>query len=175
MARLVLLLVGILTLSCASAQPSTPDATHVVRERAASLQAQALAGETEAQREQRETLMWAANFREAQKRYTESVRWGLVDDAAAFVAPELRSDFRALASRELREVRLTDYAIDELHLEPKADQARADVRYQGYWLASPFVQWVSVSQDWQHSADERRWYVRPDIDHMRKQARAAAP
>jgi hypothetical protein len=158
-------LAALLCLLAACASTSDPQSRSV-----ASLEAEARAAGQPVDRAELEAkaarLTWRADFDEAQQRFTQNVRWGLVDDAVPFVAPDLRGDFRSLA-RELREVRLVDFVVQEIDLEPLGKTATATVSYSGYWLASPFVRDLVVTQSWTYDATDRRWYVRPDIQRLR--------
>jgi hypothetical protein len=49
------------------------------------------------------------------------------------------------------------------------------VRYEGYWLQSPFVQDVTVTQHWRRDAASGRWFVRPEIEKLRAAVRGRIP
>jgi len=104
-------------------------------------------------------------FEEAQKRYTVNIRFGMYEDALPFVEPELQPRFQQ-AIRELRELRFSDYHIENIEIDSLRTEATATVLYRGYWLSSPFEQEIRVVQRWRRVVPTNDWYVTPDFKRM---------
>ena len=101
---------------------------------------------------------------EAQKRYTEAIRWGDLERASRYVAADQREAFLALADA-FESVRFTDYEIGDLDVDP-ADLAKAEVvvSYHGYVLPHYLERRVSDRQVWvREGAVGNRWVVQPQL------------
>ncbi len=101
---------------------------------------------------------------EAQKRYTEAIRWGDLEKAARYVAPEERDDFLALADA-FESIRFTDYEIGDLDVEVE-ELARAEVvvSYHGYVLPHYLERRVHDRQIWVRDGGlGNRWHVHPQL------------
>ncbi|MDJ0788764.1 MAG: hypothetical protein QNK05_18295 [Myxococcota bacterium] len=107
----------------------------------------------------------AKTFAEAQKRYTADIRFGLFDEAALWVEPELKSEFQANV-RRFREVRFSDYVVESAELDEQGVNATAVVLYRGYSLSQPFEREVRIVQRWRRDAPSHDWYVSPDFDGL---------
>ena len=104
-------------------------------------------------------------FKEAQKRYTANIRYGLFEDAKPFVEPELQPRFQEEIFR-FRELRLSDFRIESIEIDPAKTRATAVVHYRGYWLSSPFEREIRVVQHWRRKVPTHTWYVTPDFDTL---------
>jgi hypothetical protein len=113
-------------------------------------------------------------FEEIQRRYTSDLRYGLFDRAIEVVEPELRPQFRKLA-RALDELRITSIEVDSLQLDSRKAHATVEMRYRGYWLASPFEREVLVTQHWRRDVPTNDWYVTPEIEEVLEAARRLGP
>lgn len=101
-----------------------------------------------------------------QKRYTEAIRWGDLERAARYVAPEMREDFLAL-SEAFAEIRITDYEIGEVEMEDEEKlSAEVFVTYKGYALPYYVEQSIRDRQVWQRveTLGDRRWQVKPELE-----------
>ncbi len=101
-------------------------------------------------------------LKEAQRRYTEAIRWGDIDKAARFVDPGLRDNFLALAD-DFEAVRITDYEIGDLDIDPDTlASAEVDVTYRGYALNELVERRVNDRQIWYREGGND-WRVRPEL------------
>ena len=104
---------------------------------------------------------------QAQRRYTEALRWGNLEKAAKFVDPQMRNDFLALADL-FETVRITDYDIGETDMDEETlAQAEVDVTYRGYVMPTYVEKRVRDHQVWyrdEGSKDE--WRVRPELGSL---------
>jgi hypothetical protein len=104
-------------------------------------------------------------FEEAQKRYTNNIRYGLFEDAMPFVEPELQPRFQQ-AMRDFRELRFSDYTVENVEIDPLRTKATAVVLYKGYWLSSPYERELRIVQRWRREVPTHDWYVTPDFERM---------
>ena len=103
-------------------------------------------------------------LKEAQKKYTKAIRWGDLEVAARYVAPDMREDFLALAT-PFEQVRITDYEIGDYDLEEEEKaNAEVDVTYRGYVLPHFVEHRVHDRQVWtREEGMANRWTVEPDL------------
>lgn len=101
---------------------------------------------------------------EAQKRYTEAIRWGDLERASRYVAPDQRADFLAL-SDAFEAVHFTDYEIGEIDVDPeKHARAEVDVTYRGYVMPHFVERRVKDRQVWSRQAGMgNQWTVEPQL------------
>jgi hypothetical protein len=104
-------------------------------------------------------------FEEAQRRYTQDIRFGLYDDAVEWVEPDLKPAFRQAAHR-FREIRFSDYVIESVEIDEAATQAVATVLYRGYSLSQPFEREIRIQQHWRRKVPTQEWFVQPAIDQL---------
>ena len=104
-------------------------------------------------------------FKEAQKKYTANIRYGLFEDATPFVEPELQPRFQEAIPR-FRELRFSDFRIESIDIDSKKTRATAVVQYRGYWLSSPYERKIRVVQHWRRQVPTQNWYVTPDFDTL---------
>lgn len=98
----------------------------------------------------------------AQKRYTESVRWGKFEEASRFVDPALRDEFLALEER-FEQVRFTDYDVGDVS-SPDHETAEVEVTYRGYALPYYVEKEVREQQQWYREGPlDNTWRVRPQL------------
>jgi hypothetical protein len=104
---------------------------------------------------------------EAQRKYTEGLRWGNLEKSAKYVDPLMRDEFLALAGR-FDSVRITDYDIGEVDLDEKTlAQAEVDVTYRGYVLPQYLEKRMREHQVWYRDAESgSEWRVRPELAAM---------
>jgi len=101
---------------------------------------------------------------DAQKRYTDLIRWRDAERAAIFVDPELRKDFLEQAE-ELENLEISDYELGDLEFGDGDETAKIDVTYRGYSLSHLIERKIRVTQEW-HRNDENTWLVRPDLEDV---------
>jgi len=87
---------------------------------------------------------------DSQLHYTQCMRWSNFEKAQGFVAPEARADFQAQAN-EMGGLRVTDYRLRSVDLDPGKRSATAHVTYIAYRPSSP----VAVAFD-----EEQRWELK---------------
>ena len=102
-----------------------------------------------------------AAFDDTQRQYTNSLRWGEIEKASAFVDPALREAFLAQAP-VFESMRITDFTVGEV--EYQGDSAQVTVTYQGYSLESFVERKIREDQSWYREAGTNRWLVRSDVE-----------
>ena len=106
-----------------------------------------------------------AAFDDTQRQYTNSLRWGEIAKASAFVDPALREAFLA-QEPAFESMRITDYSIGEV--EYQDDSAKVTVTYQGYSLVSFVERKIREDQSWYRESGSNRWLVRSDVEAFAK-------
>jgi hypothetical protein len=101
---------------------------------------------------------------DAQKRYTDLIRWRDAEKAAVYVDPELRKAFLDQAE-ELETLEISDYELGDLVYGDNDQTAKIEVTYRGYSLSHLIERKVRVTQEW-HLDDDNAWLVRPDLDDV---------
>ena len=101
---------------------------------------------------------------DAQKQYTNLIRWGDAQHAVKFVDPELREKFLANAS-ELELLAISDYDVGQIEYADDDHTATVEVTYRGYSLKRLVEHTVHVTQEW-HRIAGNDWRVRPDIEDV---------
>ena len=110
---------------------------------------------------------------DAQKRYTNFIRWRDAEKAVQFVDPELQPKFLAHAA-ELENLEISDYEVGEIEYDDGEKTARVEVTYRGYSLTQLIERKIRVTQEW-HRMGTNDWRVRPDLDAVVAQLRGGAP
>jgi hypothetical protein len=110
---------------------------------------------------------------DAQKRYTNCIRWRDAGKAVKYVVPELREKFLAHAA-ELDNLEISDYEVGEIDYDDEDNTARVDVTYRGYSLAHLVERKIHVTQEWERSGNND-WRVRPDLEAVVAQLRGEKP
>ena len=106
-------------------------------------------------------------LKEAQRKYSDALRWGNLEKAATYVDPEMRSDFLAY-SDVFDTLRISDYDIGEVELnEDTLASAEVDVTYHGFVLPQYIEKRVKDHQVWYRDEGSRNeWHVRPELAAM---------
>ncbi|MBW2279288.1 MAG: hypothetical protein JRG76_02285 [Deltaproteobacteria bacterium] len=104
-------------------------------------------------------------FEDVQSSYTSNLRYGLYDEAKAFVEPELRARF-AEAARRYSELRLSDHRLESIEIDALRTEAIAVVVFRGYWLSSPYEREMRSVQRWRRQVPTQNWFVTPDFDAL---------
>jgi len=106
-------------------------------------------------------------LKQAQRKYSEALRWGNLEKAAKYVDPAMRSEFLAY-SDVFDTVRISDYDIGEVELnEETLAQAEVDVTYHGFVMPKYIEKRVRDHQVWyrdENSSNE--WRLRPEFAAM---------
>ena len=99
----------------------------------------------------------------AQRRYTQLIRWGEIRRAAAYVEPDLVEEFLSYEPF-FEKIRITDTEAEEVTLDPSEDTASVDVTYRAYSLATFQEKQILETQEWtRHDGLKNNWLVRPQI------------
>jgi hypothetical protein len=110
------------------------------------------------------TGRWTS-LEQAQRRYTQLVRWGEIKRASAFVEPELREEFLSYAPY-FDQIRITDVDAEEVNLDTE-DSAAVDVTYHAYSFASFEEKRILETQEWTRSDGvQNTWLVRPQLGEI---------
>ncbi len=105
------------------------------------------------------------HFEESQRKFSQLLRWGQVNQAARFVVPDQRREFMKLGP-DMSDLQFSDYEILYVDLAEDRQQATVDVRYSAFHRASLVTRDVSLSQEWK--IDETgEWQVTLDLEHLR--------
>jgi hypothetical protein len=100
---------------------------------------------------------------EAQRRYTELVRWGEIERASAYVDPALAADFLVTAER-FQDIRFTDFENGRLQFGEDSDTATVDVVYHAHSTRTLVDKKFREHQEWYREASAGNgWRVRPDL------------
>jgi len=99
----------------------------------------------------------------AQRRYTQLVRWGEIRRASAYVEPDLREEFLSYEPF-FKQIRFTDTEAEEVKLDPSEDTASVEVTYHAYSLTTFQEKQIIETQQWtRHGGVQNNWLVRPEI------------
>jgi hypothetical protein len=109
---------------------------------------------------------------DAQKRYTNFIRWRDAAKAVQFVDADLRAKFLAQAA-ELETLEISDYEVGEIEYDDEENTAKVEVTYRGYSLAHLIERKIHVTQEWRRIGNND-WRVRPDLDTVVAQLRGDA-
>ena len=100
----------------------------------------------------------------AQRRYTQLVRWGEIRRASAYVEPDLREKFLSYES-VFEQIRFTDSEADEVDLDPSENTASVAVTYHAYSLSTFQEKRIFETQAWtRYDGIQNNWLVRPEIE-----------
>jgi hypothetical protein len=113
------------------------------------------------------------DFQHARIHFTQLVRWGEFERAAALVAPESRQEFLESAAT-LGQVRFTDYEILDEQIEDGFKTATVQVVYRAYRVDTMIERSVLVVQEWSREGGEG-WQVRPRFAEVSAALRGNGP
>lgn len=101
-------------------------------------------------------------LQEHQRRYTQLVRWGEIERAAAFVDPAQREKY--LENEDAFDsFRITDFEIGPFDYRDD-DTVRVRVSYHGYSIATLIEQRIRETQEWYQPEGASQWMVRPEVE-----------
>lgn len=107
---------------------------------------------------------WRRGLRDSQLSYTQSMRWGNLQKASAFVEPELREAFLESAD-EFANIRITDYDIGAMQYE-SSGRATVKVTYRAYALGTYLDRVIRETQKWRRAGFFGQWWVQPTIQNL---------
>jgi len=98
----------------------------------------------------------------AQRRYTQLVRWGEIRRASVYVEPDMLEEFLSY-EQFFEKIRITDTEAEEVTLASE-DTASVDVTYHAYSLATFQEKQILETQKWtRYDGVKNTWLVRPEI------------
>ncbi|MFB3118653.1 MAG: hypothetical protein ACE1ZP_07790 [Myxococcota bacterium] len=101
---------------------------------------------------------------DAQRRYTELVRWGEIEGASAYVDPALATDFLDIAER-FRDIHFSDFETGPLQFGENSETATVNVVYHAYSTRTLVEKRIRERQEWYREASAANaWRVRPNLD-----------
>jgi hypothetical protein len=110
----------------------------------------------------------------AQRRYTQLVRWGEIRRASAYVEPDLREEFLTYEPF-FEQIRFTDTEAQDVDLDPSQDTASVEVTYHAYSLATFQEKQIVETQAWtRYDGVKNNWLVRPEISEFVEAFRVSA-
>ncbi len=109
-----------------------------------------------------------AAFNLAQRKYTNAVRWGDMEQAVQLVHPDLREEFLSYES-EFEGIRVTDFEIGERVYGEGQRTATVRVTYHAYSLASMLEREIKEVQKWERLSAKNDWVVRPHLAGLLEQ------
>jgi len=115
-----------------------------------------------------------ADFNDAQKHYTQSVRWGELDKAAEYVDPKQRDAFQDEAQL-LADVRFTDWETQHLDVAPDLKSATAIVIYHAYLERALTEISYRETQSWTFDETTHTWVVTPGLADLPRLLGKVAP
>jgi hypothetical protein len=102
----------------------------------------------------------------AQRRYTQLVRWGEIKRASVYVEPDLRQEFLSYEPF-FEQIRFTDTETEEVNLDPSEETASIEVTYRAYSLATFQEKRILETQEWtRYGGMQNNWLVRPEIGEI---------
>jgi hypothetical protein len=102
----------------------------------------------------------------AQRRYTQLVRWGEIRRASAYVEPDLREEFLSYEPF-FEQIRFTDTEAEDVDLDPSQNTASVEVTYRAYSLATFQEKRILETQEWtRYDGIQNNWLVRPEIEEI---------
>src|SRR5262245_47508034 len=102
------------------------------------------------------------SLEDAQRQYTQLVRWGEIEKASAFVEEDGRAALLAHGPR-LETIRITDYETGNIEYQ-SSDEATVTVTYRAYSLATVLEKEISEKQAWSRTPGLANvWRVRSEL------------
>jgi hypothetical protein len=101
-----------------------------------------------------------------QREYTNSLRWGNLENAVQFVHPEEQEAFHTKV-QQFREIRVTDYEAGKIVWgDEEQATATVTVTYRAYSLANMVEKEIRETQRWERLTKKNDWVVRPEIAEL---------
>ncbi len=111
------------------------------------------------------------SLEEAQRRYTQLVRWGEIEKASAFVVPELQEAF-LLHGPQLDALRFTDFETGSIEYADE-DSATVTVTYHAYSEATFLENPIREKQEWSREGGLKNiWRVRSELPDLLSELKA---
>ncbi len=101
---------------------------------------------------------------QAQRRYTELVRWGEIETASAFVDPAIAETYLDRGAL-FKDVRFTDFETGPIRMDEGANTATINVVYRAYSTRTLVEKTIRERQQWYRDENlAHEWKVRPDFE-----------
>ena len=108
-------------------------------------------------------------LKDAQRKYTELVRWGEIESASFYVDPAIAGDFLDTAQR-FENIRFTDFESGALQFGEGSNTATVNVVYHAYSTKTLVEKTFRERQEWYREASaDNDWRVRPNLAAMASQ------
>jgi hypothetical protein len=102
---------------------------------------------------------------DAQRRYTDFVRWGDLGRASRYLEPEARAAFLQNVA-QLEHIRVTDFDVEDLEYDGE-DEVHLIVTYYGFSLRTAVEGRFREHQHWTRNPGlKSRWTVKTDLDQV---------
>ena len=106
---------------------------------------------------------------DAQRRYTELVRWGEIDSASFYIDPAIASEYLDTAQL-FEDIRFTDFESGALQFGEGSNTATVNVVYHAYSTKTLVEKTFRERQEWYREASaDNDWRVRPNLAAMASQ------
>ena len=103
---------------------------------------------------------------DAQRKYTELVRWGEIESASIYVDPAITGDYLDTAQR-FEDIRFTDFESGALQFGEGSNTATVNVVYHAYSTKTLVEKTLRERQEWYREASaDNDWRVRPNLAAM---------
>ncbi len=100
---------------------------------------------------------------DAQRKYTELVRWGEIDRASFYVDPSMANDYRDAAKR-FEDLHFTNFESGALQFGEGSNTATVHVVYHVYSTKTLVEKTIRERQEWYREASAADgWRVRPNL------------
>ncbi len=105
-------------------------------------------------------------LKDAQRRYTELVRWGEIESASVYVDPAIAGDYLDTA-QFFDDIRFTDFESGALQFGEGSNTATVNVVYHAYSTKTLVEKTFRERQEWYREASaDNGWRVRPNLAAM---------
>ncbi len=102
---------------------------------------------------------------DAQRQYTEYVRWSAFDKASSYVEPEAREEYLASVPSS-KELRFTEYEFAPVELDEEKGEATIQVTYAPYHPTLLSEMQVTEVQRWRRHGKGNNWRVTPTFSGL---------
>jgi hypothetical protein len=110
---------------------------------------------------------------DAQRKYTELVRWGEIESASFYVDPAIAGDYLDTAQL-FEDIRFTDFESGAPQFGEGSNTATVNVVYHAYSNKTLIEKTYRERQEWYREADaDNDWRVRPNLAAMARKLNGA--
>ena len=105
------------------------------------------------------------SLEQAQKRYSDLVRWSKFKEASLFMERDARLAFEAKMP-DFREIRFTEHQTEPWTLDEEMRATVVNVTYRGYSMSVPVEVEVHETQTWTREGKGNNWKVVSDFKDL---------